>query len=222
MVIAQGGPRGGDIGNRFGGQVFHSAFCCALAIDQLIIGHTVCCQKIAHKAVVFRGNPQAKPVGCAKRGGGGIQIIKAVDIDPRIRHRDDQVGLTKAKRCKLCHLICPIDQTVAHKVRPGDTQMNAPCSKFARNLASRQQHQIYAINSVDSARIFPHSPGLAHGNAALAEPIKRLFHQAAFGRHSDLQGHRAPLFNAATRPGRMMPPTAGIDRPCPRTAVNAS
>jgi hypothetical protein len=31
---------------------------------------------------------------------------------------------------------------------------------------------------------------------------------------------RAP--QPATRPGRMTPPTAGIDRPCPSTAVSAS
>jgi hypothetical protein len=87
-----------------------------LAVDQLIIGHAMGCQKLAHKAVVFGGNPQPKPVPGAKCPGGGVQIIQRVDVNPRIRHRDDQIGMAKAQSGQFGHLHVPIGQLVTHKV----------------------------------------------------------------------------------------------------------
>ena len=161
-------------------------------------------------------------MGCPECGGGGVQIIKVAHVDPGVGHGDDQVGLTETEQRQFRHLDLPIDQPVTYKIRPGDTQMNAPCGQFAGDFAGGQQHQFDAGDAVYGTGIFTRRAGLAHGNAACAEPIEGLLHQAAFGGDSDFQGHFAPTFSAATMPGRMIPPTAGIDCPCPRTAVSAS
>ena len=157
----------------------------------------------------------------AEGGGNRIQIVQRIHVDPGGGDRDDQIGMPEAHRGKLGHLHVPVRQLVADQVGPGHAQMDAPRRQFARNLAGRQQDQFRALDAFDGAGIFTVRTGLAHGQAARAEPGKGLVHQPPLGRHPDLQRHDAAL-SAATRPGRITPPTAGIDRPCPRTAVSAS
>jgi CheY-like chemotaxis protein len=53
--------------------------------------------------------------------------------------------------------------------------------------ARGEEDEFDAIDAIDSAGIFAVIPGLAHGDAARAEPIKGFLHQPAFGGDADLE-----------------------------------
>ncbi|OIQ63931.1 hypothetical protein GALL_545230 [mine drainage metagenome] len=162
------------------------------------------------------------PVARAELRRRRIKIVKRIDIDPHCRHRDDQVGKAEPKRREVRDLIFPIRQFLAHQIRPGHAQMNPPRRQLARDFARRQQHQADALRPVHDAGIFPLIAVAAHLDPTRAEPLKGLFHQPPLGRHPDLEAHARPSVSCATSPGRITPPTAGIDRPCPSTRVSAS
>ncbi len=210
----------GDVGNRLGGSVLHRALGCPLAVDQRVIRHAIRRQEFTHQAVILGGNPQPvamrRPEPCRR----GVQIVQRVHVDPARRHRNHQIGMAKAHRRPFGHLRRPVGQLVAHQVRSRHPKVNPPRRQLARDLARAQQHQFHAADAIDRTGILALVAGARHGHAARAEPVEGLFHQPPLGRHTQLQ-HHAPR-SRATRPGRMMPPTAGIDRPAPRTAVSAS
>ena len=101
------------------------------------------------KIEVVQRDDETKPAVAISRATemvrtGGVKIIQRVNVDPGIRHGNNQIGMTKAKRGQFGHLHRPIGQLVAHKVRSGDTKMDAPCRQLARNFSGRQQHQLDA------------------------------------------------------------------------------
>ena len=100
------------------------------------------------------------------------------------------------------------------------TIKGAAGGKLARDLARRQQHQRQAFDAFGAGGIFAVRPAARQADAASCEPVEALLHQAALGGQAQLQ-HGAHS-SSATRPGRMMPPTAGIASPCPSTRVSAS
>jgi len=146
--------RGCDIGNRLGRFVFHGAFGGALAIDDLIIRNTRLFQEFTHQAVVFRGDPQTEPVTRTKCGGGGIQIVQCIHINPAVRHSQNQIGKTEPQFCHHLNPLIPCGQFFADQVNPRDAQMNAARGQFAGNFTCRQQNQFHARHTIHGACIF--------------------------------------------------------------------
>ena len=172
--------------------------------------------------MIFGGDAQALSVAGAEGGGGGVEIVQRIDIGPEFRHGDDQVGMTEPHRRQLPQLVVPIGDFLAHQIRAGHPQMNAPGGQFARDFTGGQQHQLDAFDAFDRARIFAVRAGAAQTDTAFGEPIKGFLHQPPFGRHTQFQGHCAASVRVSNSAGRITPPTAGIERPCPSTRVSAS
>ena len=97
MVGAQCLPARGDVGDGLCGFILDRAFGRPLAVDQRIIRDTGAAQEFPHQPVVFRRDAQAEPVLVAEGRGGGIQIIERINIDPGLRHRDDQIGMPEGE-----------------------------------------------------------------------------------------------------------------------------
>ena len=171
--------------------------------------------------MVFRCNAQTEPVVRPKRRRRRIQIIQCIDINPCLRHCDDQISTAKMQFLHRLNQLVPQGQLFLDQIGARHPQMNAPRRQFTRYFTRRQQHQRDIVDACNSTGILTLGPCALQRNAARAEPFKRLFHQPALGRHTQFDRHCAPS-NSSIRPGRMTPPTAGISAPCPKRRVSAS
>ncbi len=209
------------VGHRLGGQVLHRALGRALAVDKLVVGDALLGQEVADKAVVLGGDPQPETVCSPKGRGGGVEIVERVDVAPAGRNRDDKIGPAEAERGEFGDLPVPVGQLVADQIRAGHAQMDAARRQFARDFPGGEKDKLQPVRAFDGAGIFAVGPGAAERDAAACEPVEALLHQPALRGDAKLDHARAP-FRSARMPGRMTPPTAGIERPAPRTVVSAS
>ncbi len=129
----------------------------------------------------------------AEGGGGGVEVVERVDVDPKLRHRDDEVGPAEPHRSKLLNRGVDVGEFLVHKVRSGDAQMDPPRRQFARDLTGAQKHQLQPLDPVDAARVFALGPVLGKAKATGAEPLEGFFHEPPLGRHAELDRHACPL-----------------------------
>ena len=150
-----------------------------------------------------------------------IQIVERIDIDPGLGNGEDQIGMTESKLLQRLDELSPERQFLLHKVGACHAQMQATGGKLTRDLSGGKQHQLHAFHTIHRTGIFTIRSRTLQRHTTRAEPVERLFHQAALGRHPKLERHGA-LSSSSMRPGRRTPPTAGISPPDPRRRVSAS
>mgnify|MGYP006151703079 CR=1 FL=1 len=96
---------------------------------------------------------------------------------------------------------------LAAETEPPEVLYNQGLANIKAGNMAEAGRKFDAVDAFDRARIFAVIPGLAHGDAALAEPIEGLLHQPAFGGDADFQ-HQITPFRRATRPGRVVRATS--------------
>ena len=125
----------------------------------------------------------------AERRGSGIQIVERIDIDPSLRHRDDQVRMAKGELFHRCDKLIPQRQFLLHKICASDAQMDAPCGQFAGNFTRRQQDQRHAVYPFDSTRVLTFGSRALQGDPPCRKPFKGFLHQTPFGGHTEFDRH---------------------------------
>ena len=143
-----------------------------------------------------------------------IQIVQRIHIDP-----DRGTAMTRSAWPKPSWATSATSSQsaslLAHQIGPGDAQMDPPRRQFARDFPRRQQHQLHALDALDRAGIFAVRPRLRASPRRARRTSQRSCPSAAPWTAPRSSDHAAPL-SRATRPGRITPPTAGIDGPCPK------
>ena len=60
------------------------------------------------------------------------------DIDPRLRHRDHDIGAAKAEAVDQKHASVGIDDAFAHQILAGDAHVHCAARQLRGDLARRQ------------------------------------------------------------------------------------
>ena len=91
------GARRGDIDDHFGGAGRRRALGGAGAFDDAIVDHAMRGEEVARQIGVFGGEPHLALVLETERRGDIVEIGHVADVDPGLRHRDDDIGKTEAQ-----------------------------------------------------------------------------------------------------------------------------
>jgi hypothetical protein len=85
----------GDVDNHLCGARCRSAFGRAQAFDDAVIRDAVARKERARHVHVFGGDAHALSAFRVKRSRDIVEIFHGADVDPRLRHRDDDVRVAE-------------------------------------------------------------------------------------------------------------------------------
>ncbi len=194
-----------------------------LAVNQPVVCQFVPGQKIPDQIVVFCRDSKRAAVKVPELTCNFVEIVNCPDIRPARRNRDDKVGMTEPERADFVNMRLAKRQFFANQVLPGYSEVNSALLQFPGNLARRQKDRLDPVQSRHTSGVGTLGPQWNHPCAKTAEPVGGGRTESSLGRKSDLEtAHVRPALIALSVSGRMTPPTAGTDRPCPRRPVNAS
>ena len=98
---------GGDVDDQLGGAGRRRAFGRAEAFDDAVVDDAVRGEEIARQVHVFGGDAHLAVVREAERGGDIVEIGHAAHVDPGLRHRDHDIGMTEAEPFDQHHALYP-------------------------------------------------------------------------------------------------------------------
>ena len=118
--------RGGDVDHQLGRSSTGRAFRRTEAFDDPVIGNALLGKEPAGEIHVFGGNPHLAAVARAKIGRDLIEIGHSANVDPRLGHRHDDVGVAEAKRRQHLDRFLRIRNLLADQVLASDAEMGRP------------------------------------------------------------------------------------------------
>ncbi len=184
----------------------------------------------ARQALVLGRDPQAEPMRLPERRRDGIQIIQLIHIHQGGGKRPPSVSARPKPRGPLSATAAPptgqlFRATIIHAVTHPDG-CAPPAIRPAISQPAHSRTDRNPRHPVDARGIFAVAAGAGDRHAAGRQTSRRSWSiSRPLGRNAKPKGHAgspARPSRSATSPGRTIPPTAGIDRPAPSTAVSAS
>ena len=162
-----------------------------------------------------------RPWRARKARGDVVEILHRPDVDPELRHRDDDIGVAEAERREQRDPASASATRLAQQVLAGDAEMHVPGGELARDLGGGEERDLDAVDAGEAAAILPPA-ALLDGQAGAREQRLGLLLQAALGgERQDERAAHAPC-PAAARSSRMVKPTAGIGLSAPSMCISRS
>lgn len=195
----------------------------AEAFDDAVVGHAVVGEEGAGQVHVFRGDAQPASVAGAETLCDVGQVGHRIDVDPHLRHRDDDAGMAEAQRGHERETLGGVRDVLADEILAGDAQVHVAARQFAGDLGSRKERHLGVVHPLDAAAIVAHAARAGEHHAATAEERIGVFLEPALGRHRENEGiaHASPPA-AKARSTQMAQPTPGTGSGAPSSCRSAS
>ena len=142
----------GDVDDDFRSASGGRAFRGAEAFNDPVIIDPMRLEEAARLGDVFRCDPQALAGARAMLGADVGEIGHRLDVEPRHRRRNDQVGAPEAERLDEYGWIEP-ERGFAQHVLAGDADVHIAFNDRPRNVGCGQQAHFDVRNGVDPRRI---------------------------------------------------------------------
>ena len=227
IVRCEGCACGGDVHDGLGGAGSRGAFRGAGAFHDAVVGNAGLGEERAGEIHIFGCNAQAAAMALIERGADVVEIGHRRNVDPGLRHGDDDVGESESE---LLHQGDAAIRSfgLADQIFARDAQMHVAGKQRRRDLGSGEHHHVDIRHAIDGGAVAARAGGLAHGEAGVGEIGLRLLLQAAFRRHGEdqLAAHRfafpCAATAASTRSVRMAQPMAGMCFFAPSCSISVS
>ena len=180
---------------------------------------------------IFGGDAQLAAVTGAHGRGDVVEIGHGADVDPGLRHGDDDVGLAEAERCQQHHAGIGVGDLLAHQILTGDAEMGGAGRELRDDLRGREIGDLGPAEPGNLTAVFALATRLHEGEAGAAEERSSVLLQPSLGGHGEDQrrviglglSHRpAHALPPARRSSQSEAPTAGTGAGAPRRCSTPS
>jgi len=129
-----------------------------------------------------------------ERGRYVVEIGHATDIDPGLRHGNDNIGVAEAEALDHHHALFEIVDHFAQQILAGDTEVHSALRQLPGDLGRRKIRHLDVLQPGDGAAIVARAARLDEWQPGTGEERFGVLLQAALGRHcNDERRAHAPL-----------------------------
>ncbi len=129
-----------------------------------------------------------------KSGGDIIDVSHGAHVDPRLRHRHDDIRKAKTEAFDQHDALVGVDDHFANQIFTGDAEVHGAGCELAGDFGGRQIGNLHAIETADRSAIVAGAARFDERETRARKKRFRVFLQAALGRNGEHQrrGHDAP------------------------------
>ena len=124
----------------------------------------------------------------AEFGRDLVEIGHGADVDPGLRHCDDDRGLAEAERRQQLDLSSRVGKALADQILAGDAEMGAAAGELVGDLGSREVAHLYIGHADELAAIVARASALRELQSRPGEERGGVLLQAAFRGHGEDEG----------------------------------
>lgn len=146
----------------------------------------------------------------AEIGRHVVEVGHAVDIEPHVRHRHNNIGVTEAKPRDDFGTAFPVGQVLAHQILAGDAEVDAAAADLARNLRGGHEHDLDIGAPADMGMVTAVVFRQADGKPGPRQYLQRLFLQPPLGGDGQRHAHARASLSDSTRSSHTEKPTPGM------------
>ena len=123
---------------------------------------------------VFGCHPHALAALCVEGGRHVLEVGHGAHVDPGLRHRDDDVGVTEAERRQHGHARVGVGHRLADQILARDAEMHAAVGEARHDLRARQERDLDPPDTLHRAAVVAGAAALLQREARAGADLRRV------------------------------------------------